>query len=389
VETQKLPANRLQWRQKLDSERDNLRAAIEWALERKPDLALEMVGDEAYFWSEYGYAAEGLRWLEEGIEKCTRLPDEPGENTARRKAVLANAHWGKAIILGTLGVTPRIVAALEESVRLWREVGDLRRLSNALSLLGFWGTFLEFPNRYRSQAEEGLALGRQLHNAEAIGAALAALGREMLFFVGDYAQAQAYFKEAAEVQLRSGENYFYSLSLISLGFSALNQGDLPTARSKFSRSLAVFQEYGDLHFSNVARSGLAETARQEKDFSQAIRLYLETITAWQEFGNLGAIARCLECLAFIAGDLAQTQTGPAERQTLLRCAGVLLGAAETLRESSGSAMTHEERLEYDQRVPVVQSLAPQEVFKDGWLQGRETKVYPAKAVGEGLLGFVS
>jgi tetratricopeptide (TPR) repeat protein len=201
----------------------------------------------------------------------------------------------------------------------------------------------------------------------------------------DYEAAQAYFKEAAEEMRRTGNIYFNRLGMISLAYIAQNQGDFQTARSIFTDCLAIFQEYGDLYFTNVAHSGLADTARLEKIYPEAVQRYLETLSAWQELGNQGAVARCLECLAFIAGEQAQSTTGMAEQEALLRQTGNLLGTAEALREANASTMTQEERSEYDQEIATFRKLPSREAFGAGWRQGREMSIEQAKAVAEGLL----
>jgi hypothetical protein len=134
---------------------------------------------------------------------------------------------------------------------------------------------------------------------------------------------------------------------------------------------------------------LADAVRLEKDFPQAVKLLLEALAEWQEMGNQGAVARCLECLAFIGGELAPTETQASDQAELLQRSGILLGAAEALREVSGSVMTANERLEYDEKLSALQTLASQEIFKASWRQGCETSVDQAKAIGEGLLDFIS
>jgi predicted ATPase/class 3 adenylate cyclase len=58
-------ANQLDWLGKLETEHDNMRAALSWALERKEaEVALRLGGALWWFWSVRGYHSEGRRWLE-------------------------------------------------------------------------------------------------------------------------------------------------------------------------------------------------------------------------------------------------------------------------------------------------------------------------------------
>jgi tetratricopeptide (TPR) repeat protein len=376
-------ANQRRWARLLQNERDNLRTAIEWALERRPAVAIEMIASQGFYWGQRGYAAEVLRWLEEGIEKVAEQPVAEGDGQIQREVTLAQAYWVKAVVIEALGEAAGAVSAIEESVRLWRKVGDLRGLSRSLSLLGAWGLFFGIPNPYRAYLEEGLAIARKIHFDEAIGTALIGLGVEKMW-EGDYATAQTYLEDSLELMHKAGDERSANLGRVTLAQVALLQGDFQTARARFAESMTLLQDLGNTYFVNIARSGLADVLRLEKDFSQAVKTYLETLAEWQELGNHGAVARCLECLAFIAGELAQTETHASRQHDLLQRSGVLLGAAEALRKTSGSAMTPNERREYDEKLSSLQSLSPQEVFKAGWRQGQEMNIDQAKAIGEEL-----
>ena len=148
----------------------------------------------------------------------------------------------------------------------------------------------------------------------------------------------------------------------------LRQGNYQASRDHVLECYLIFEGMGDRHFTNIARSGLAEIARAEKDFSQAKRIYLDTIDEWRRLGNLGAVARCLECLAFIEGEQAG-QTSSTEQSFHINRAAKLLGAAETIRQQNGSLMPPDEQGEYDRHLTLIQDLAPAQAFKEAWQKG--------------------
>jgi hypothetical protein len=84
---------------------------------------------------------------------------------------------------------------------------------------------------------------------------------------------------------------------------------------------------------------IAELERRSGNYWEAISWYLQAIQAWSELGNRGGIARCLEILAFM--EYEQDQPEQAAR---------LLGAAEAVRQKSGSKMLPAEKSEYDAAV---------------------------------------
>ena len=383
------------WILLLIKERDNLRAAIEWALERSPNTALEIIGSQAYFLSgQQGLASEGMRWVEMGIEKSLQAQTHE-EDALHQKEILARAFWAKGVLATSLGQGLRSVAALEESVRLWREVGDPYGLSRSLSYLGFRGSFISLPNRYLDSAKEGLAIARELNFYEAIGTALTAIGREAMWVHGDYEAARTIAEEALEKMQKTGNEKYANLGRMTLGFVALHQNDFESARRWFKEAMQVFKEIGDPFFVNILRSGLADTDRLDKKFARAVKLYLEAIDEWQKFGNVGAIARCFECIAFIASELTLQEIQTLEDHKiedpqisdpqLLRITGNLFGTAESIRASSGEDMTPDERVDYNEVISKLRALCSRDALEAGWREGLAQTVEQGIAVVKSFL----
>jgi predicted ATPase len=79
------------WYVRLESERDNLRAALRWLLDTDEfEKALHMAVALGHFWWRRGYHAEGWRWLEEALRKA---PD--GNSAVRTKGLL---HAGLLLV---------------------------------------------------------------------------------------------------------------------------------------------------------------------------------------------------------------------------------------------------------------------------------------------------
>jgi predicted ATPase len=68
AEPKLMSAEQGRWLNRLERERDNLRAALRWALERgEMETALRLSGALGRYWFKHGYLSEGRRWLDEGL----------------------------------------------------------------------------------------------------------------------------------------------------------------------------------------------------------------------------------------------------------------------------------------------------------------------------------
>jgi hypothetical protein len=87
--------------------------------------------------------------------------------------------------------------------------------------------------------------------------------------------------------------------------------------------------------------------------------YRQTIQDWRRLGNEGAVANQLEAFAYVA--LARRNGERAAR---------LLGAAEALREVSGSPIPRMERPEYDAEVGRLREVLDDAALTSAWADGQ-------------------
>lgn len=104
--------------ERLQTEHDNLRAALSWALEpadrsgEHAESGLRIATALERFWLVYG-VSEGRGWLERGLSGS-------GVSPRVRARALNQAGW----IALFQGGQDRAVAMLEESLALFKELGD-------------------------------------------------------------------------------------------------------------------------------------------------------------------------------------------------------------------------------------------------------------------------
>ena len=105
-------------------------------------------------------------------------------------------------------------------------------------------------------------------------------------------------------------------------------------------------------------------------------MYQEIVQVWHDKGNIGAAARCLECLASIAHAQA---AGEKRRPDQLVNAATLLAAAEAIRRENNSPMTALELPEYKAEFAAIQDAVENRFFQTAWQLGQRMNLDQAVA----------
>ena len=359
----------LEWLSRLETEYDNLRAALEWAMKNDVIIALRLGIALNLFWNRQCYQAEGRNLLDEALVCFQKLPSVEGAAAGQRIALQARAlnalgslGFGVGDLLGSLKI-------FEESVCLSRQIGEKYTLAQALTALGYARAMLgDAQGSYRA-AEEALTLAREVGDRFLLGQVLRNMTYALVATHGDSKIVQTYAQESLQLYKEAGGHWDFAMALFSMGLLAAWQGDYPEARSQLETCLPLFNELRDRNHANGVRSELAHLERRQGHYAQAKPLYRETLLEWQRLGHRAAIAHELECLAMITK--AQEDDQRAAR---------LFGAAEILRENIAIPMTAAERVEYEREVNDLRSNMDEAVFAKAWAEGRAMTLEEAIAL---------
>ena len=174
------------WFERLETENDNLRAALTWAIEHgEAELGLRLAQALRPFWYARGHYVEGRGWVARflgdlaglfvGKEDYVRARDLYEEVLAlSRQMEDAATSAGCLIQLGYIslfqGDLPNAKALAEEAVTLSRELGHTANLARALNCLGWAHLLAEDQERAEGSYAQSLALYGDLRD-EAIAAA--------------------------------------------------------------------------------------------------------------------------------------------------------------------------------------------------------------------------
>ncbi len=328
-------AEQVAWLTRLDTEHDNLRAALQWTLAGgDPELGQHVAIALEFFWTIRSYSSERQRWLETALSVAGTAMTVP-----RAKLLL---HTGRTA----------------ESLALFRKLGDTHGIAASLRVLGHLAREQGNYDQARTLYEESLAMAQELGDLDLIAAALAGLGLQAMLTNDDH-RAKALFQESLARYRHLGERFGIASTLSLLGFLARYQGDYACAIQLHEECMDVYRALEDDHGVAWSMCNLARVALDQFDYARASVLYRKSLRVFQQVQDLEDIAEALEGLAEIAG----TQ-GAAVRA--LR----LFGVAATLRDTTGSRMWPRDQIKYDQILAMVRAQLDEGTGAAAWTEGR-------------------
>jgi predicted ATPase len=333
--------------EQLAGERDNLRAAVEWALEQGSGAAaMRICSSLETFWYVYGEPEELRRWL------ATLLAaDQPAP-------VRASA-------LGMLGYELAFMqsdyaqgqAYYRQAVALWRELDDQPRLTDGLARLGEIAMEQgEYAQSHRWYAE-ALELRRLSGDHEGVVGLQDCVGL-VLLRQGDFAAAGAVFAENLRWWRRRKHPRAIAFALNALGMIALYEERWAEAQRLAEQALAVWQGSGDTRGVSSAQNALGPALLYQGQVAQAGECLRDSLLLRWEFHDYDGIAWNLERLAEVA--LAAGQPERAAR---------LWGRAEELREELGIPLFPAERFRLAPLMARAMAQLPPAIWAGCWADG--------------------
>lgn len=276
------------WLQRLETEHDNLRGALRWALdEDATQIGLRLVGSLRWFWTFRSHVQEGSRWAKRMLEKAIMEPP-----TAAR----AKALW-TAGVMALFRHEADARNLLEESVRLWRVVGDVGGLGYALQHLGNAVLSQGDPESARLLEEESVALFRSIGDKPGMALASLCLGSVMTD-LGDDEGAHVLFEESVQIARAIDDRWCLALALSNLAYQAKVRNDYAAGCSLLAECIAVWWEMGTKH----------EIARVLYELGQWTHELGDVRRATQIFGSVAALVEGIEAL-HAPGDYAPDLAG--------------------------------------------------------------------------------
>lgn len=352
------------WLDRLELEQDNLRSALDYALDNNPIKSLQIVASLCYFWSRRASATEGLSWIKAALERAEASLDTQSQTEPAYLAARAEALAAEAALAFDRGDNLTSRNAAEESVTLARQVNAQRTLAWSLSVGAKPIFLLGDHSLAHSWAKQAITLSRQYGYLFELGLALSAL--QLSADLENLTEIRALRTEVLPMLRQGGNPWVLTLNTFDAAHVEEMSGNLSEALAGYEESARLFKTMGDRQYHCASRSQLAHKLRQHGLYPESLTIYRETIHLWYAIGHLAAVAHELECFAFIAGEQGQSPR-----------ATTLLGAAEVIRQESNSPMSSNERTEYERMLALLHTNVDQAMFDRFWFDGRSMTVEQA------------
>jgi predicted ATPase/DNA-binding CsgD family transcriptional regulator len=241
---------RAEWITDLDTDHENLRAAIEFCVSDPQEAAAgaELACDLWRYWETHGHLTEGRRITAALLDKL----DETAEVRPRTLCVAG-------FLALVQGDASQARALLEAALAAARQAGDVRNVAYASSFLGY-----------------------------------------AMYYLGEEDQGHALVENALELHQQSGDQVGVVLAQMQIGFIHLCAGEAESAAGWFSQCARTCENSGIAWYHAYARWGLGVAALLLADHGAAARLVRTALDSMRKLDDPMGVVLCLDALAWIA-----------------------------------------------------------------------------------------
>lgn len=218
----------------------------------------------------------------------------------------ANTLDGLGAACKSRGEIGRAIECIEQSLAIYRELGDRPAAGGCLSYLGNAYAELGKPLQAIDAYERALALHRDLGDWRRAAADLANLGLACVE-VGRARQAAEAYAQCLAIQQQHGDRRSEANALCNLAMACTAVGELQQAVGYCEQALAIHREMGDWRGEGNALAGLGSAYAALGELQQAIGAYQQALAIARQMGDREAEAADLGNLGRAYGMLGEAR----------------------------------------------------------------------------------
>jgi predicted ATPase/transcriptional regulator with XRE-family HTH domain len=342
---------------RLDADYDNIRAALTWSCASDLERALRMAAALWEYWLSRGYLSEGRAWMSDILQRSGTVPSLP----VNLRAQVLN---GAGLLISVQGDQPAASVYLQESLRLFRELGDQMGEAWALNHLGQTLNLSDQQEQAIPIFEASLQLFRALGDNWHSAWVLINLG-DVSLQRDETERAWQFFSEARDLFDALDHKRGKAHAIDRLGRLAILRHDSSQATALYSESLRLFREIGELDGCALALQNLGRTAFDSGQMRQAVEYLIESLRLFGNLNDRWGFAWSLLRLAIVIRDLRQPQQ-----------AAILFGAADALMADFKGRLFN-----WDHRNFITDTLSEARVQSDAasWAHGQSLSIEKIQA----------
>jgi predicted ATPase/class 3 adenylate cyclase len=335
------------------TEQADLRAALQWAMDSRPDKIFDIATPLSGFYVA-NLREEGSQWMEKVLSLTEPIASAP------RIQLMFNL----AFCLNNTISSSRALQIASQALKDAKTLNDLKLLSESYGRYG--AIVAEAENREAAIAyyEQAISLARQSDNIVVLSYCLNELGA-IHALKGNVELAESHFQESLKLSAKAP--HFLGMrgttNLFLAGF-ALTRGDVLTAHNQIDLALSAQRNANTrpLYTAHLLEMlGRVQVAEGDLELArQSLRESLETI---HRLKSRPCLAHGLEAQARLA--IAENNPSRAVH---------FLGCGEAHLESIKMSMIAYEKLLYDKTVEETQTILPEAEFATAWEVGRSMNI---------------
>jgi predicted ATPase/DNA-binding CsgD family transcriptional regulator/Tfp pilus assembly protein PilF len=400
--------DQMAWFERLETEHDNIRAALTFAIHhQEADLGQRIGGHLWRFWWLRGHLTEGRRWLEQVLAIPGEVPT----------SIYGYSLFALAAMLEELGDSDESLAIYRDALALAQECGDERLQAHASNALGNVALVQGNYDESIARSREALTLFERLGDQRGMAGCHHNIGTVALHR-GDMEAAEAGYRHAMESIAAIGDERSRVLILSNIGVIAFERRDFEAARKAQEECAAAMRAMGDevglcgslanlagalnelgdsaqaMEFNRQAleiaerlglkrnlgyiRSGIGQQLRDRGESAEAARYLLAALIDLQECGDQAAMSNVLGTLADMAHALGDPILGAR-----------LFGASRGIRDAIGTSHAPDQVEDYERVLGLVRDAAGEEAFEAAWAAGMAAPIEETVRDATGIVALAS